>query len=171
MASKSSVNLCNELRHIFQQRGLVRLKRMAAESPQTPRLRPKALILDYEDSVQTSQTQSKSKVYMSAARRFQSFSKLSIPSCTVCYSTYRYYITTKSVSFGDESISLHSSRTIEKFFKEGRIPSNVRPTVKDNVTKVTITVEFPSKTVRKELSAELLYHPLIKPLYLDQMIV
>ena len=39
--------------------------------------------------------------------------------------------------------------------KKGKIPSNVRPRVKDGVTKVIITVEFPSKTLRKELSAEL----------------
>ena len=38
--------------------------------------------------------------------------------------------------------------------KKGKIPSNVRPTVKDGVTKVIITVEFPSKTVRKELSGK-----------------
>ena len=43
---KSTRNLCDELRHIFEQRGPVRLKRMAPESPQTVRLRPKALVRD-----------------------------------------------------------------------------------------------------------------------------
>ena len=36
-----------------------------------------------------------------------------------------------------------------------KIPSTVGPTVIDGVTKVIITVEFPSKTVRKDLSPEL----------------
>ena len=35
---KSTGNLCDELRHIFEQRRPVRLKRMAQETPQTVRL-------------------------------------------------------------------------------------------------------------------------------------
>ena len=43
---KSTENLCDELQRIFQQRGPVRFKRLASESPQTPRLRPKSLIME-----------------------------------------------------------------------------------------------------------------------------
>ena len=139
------------MRHIFDQRGPVRLKRMAPESPPTVRLRPKALIRDFENIVQTSQ--SKSNVYHLPTANSNPCP--SFPDTTVCVTPpnipeqNRFSLVMKAFPYLQFEPS-KSSTPVRK-----KIPSTVGPTVIDGVTKVTITVEFPSKTVRKELSPEL----------------
>ena len=148
---KSTGNLCDELRHIFEQRGPVRLKRLAPQSPQTVRLRPKALVRDYKDSVQTSQ--SKSNVCHLPAANFNPCP--SFPHTTVCVTPpnipqqNRFSLVMKAFPYLQFE-PWKSSTPLKK-----KIPSTVGPTVIDCVTKVIIMVEFLSKTVRKELSPEL----------------
>ena len=148
---KSTGNLCDELQRIFQQRGPVRFKRLASESPQTPRLRPKSLIMDYEDPAQTSQ--SKSNVCQLAATP-NSCPNISYPAVSVTPSNIsqqnRFSLVMKAFPYVQFEPTKSSTPS-----KKKRIPNTVGSTVTDGVSKVSITVEFPSKTVRKELSAEL----------------
>jgi hypothetical protein len=108
--------------------------------------------MDYEDPAQTSQ--SKSNVCQLAATP-NSCPNISYPAVSVTPSNIsqqnRFSLVMKAFPY----VQFEPTKSSTASIKKKRIPNTVGSTVTDGVSKVSITVEFPSKTVRKELSAEL----------------